>query len=90
MLYDKSKNWLYLIEAVTAHGAIDQKRVNQLEEMLKDCPADNIYITAFQDRTTFRKYIADIAWKTEVWISDEPDHMIHFNGDKFMGPYLGN
>lgn len=90
VLYDKSKNWLYLIEAVTTHGAIDQKRVNQLEEMLKDCPADNIYITAFQDRTTFRKYIADIAWETEVWISDEPDHMIHFNGDKFMGPYLGN
>lgn len=88
LLYDESKNWLYLIEAVTTHGAIDQKRVNQLEEMFKDCPADSIYITAFQDRATFRKYIADIAWETEVWISEEPDHMIHFNGDKFMGPYL--
>jgi len=90
LLYDESKNWLYLIEAVTTHGAIDQKRVNQLEEMFKDCPTDNIYITAFQDRATFRKYIADIAWETEVWISEEPDHMIHFNGDKFMGPYLEN
>ena len=90
LLYDESKNWLYLIEAVTTHGAIDQKRVNQLEEMFEDCPADNIYITAFPDRATFRKYIADIAWETEVWISEEPDHMIHFNGDKFMGPYLEN
>jgi len=88
LLYDESKNWLYLIEAVTTHGAIDQKRVNQLEDMFVDCPADSIYITAFLDRATFRKYIADIAWETEVWISEEPDHMIHFNGDKFMGPYL--
>jgi type II restriction enzyme len=87
LLYDEKKNWLFLIEAVTTHGAIDQKRVNQLEEMLSKCHADNIYITAFQDRATFRKYIADIAWETEVWISEEPDHMIHFNGDKFMGPY---
>ena len=90
LLYDENKNWLYLIEAVTTHGAIDQKRVNQLEEMFVDCPADSIYITAFPDRATFRKYIADIAWETEVWISEEPDHMIHFNGDKFMGPYLEN
>ncbi|MBR6673843.1 MAG: hypothetical protein IKL39_03865, partial [Mailhella sp.] len=25
-------------------------------------------------------------WDTEVWISGMPDHMIHFNGDKFLGP----
>lgn len=87
LLYDERKNWLYLIEAVTTHGAIDQKRVNELEKMFARCPADKIYITAFPDRKTFRKYIADIAWETEVWISEEPDHMIHFNGDKFMGPY---
>jgi len=90
LLYDEKKNWLYLIEAVTSHGAIDQKRVNELEKMFDRCPADKIYITTFPDRKTFRKYIADIAWETEVWISEEPDHMIHFNGDKFMGPYLKN
>ncbi|MBD3842525.1 MAG: restriction endonuclease [Campylobacterales bacterium] len=87
VLYDPKKNWIYLIEAVTTHGPIDQKRVNDLELMFKDCPADKIYITAFPDRATFRKYVADIAWETEVWISEDPDHMIHFNGDKFMGPY---
>jgi type II restriction enzyme len=87
VLYDPKKNWIYLIEAVTTHGPIDQKRVNDLELMFKDCSADKIYITAFPDRQTFRKYVADIAWETEVWISKDPDHMIHFNGDKFMGPY---
>ncbi len=87
VLYDSKKNWIYLIEAVTTHGPIDQKRVNDLEVMFQNCPADKIYITAFPDRATFRRYVADIAWETEVWISEEPDHMIHFNGDKFMGPY---
>ena len=89
VLYDPEKNWLYLIEAVTTHGPIDQKRINDLELMFKNCPADKIYITAFPNRQTFRKYVADIAWETEVWISEDPDHMIHFNGDKFMGPYKG-
>ena len=23
----------------------------------------------------------------EVWIADNPDHLIHFDGDKFLGPY---
>ena len=31
--------------------------------------------------------INHIAWETEVWIVENPDHMIHYNGDKFMGPY---
>ena len=26
-----------------------------------------------------------IAWETEVWIAEIPDHLIHFNGDKFLG-----
>lgn len=87
VLYDETKNWLYLIEAVTTHGPIDQKRIIDLEKMFENCSAGNVYVTAFPDRPTFRKYIAEIAWETEVWISSEPDHMIHFNGDRFMGPH---
>ena len=87
VLYDKTKNWIYLIEAVTTHGPIDQKRINDLETMFANCPAEKVYVTAFPDRKTFRQYIAEIAWETEVWISSDPDHMVHFNGDKFMGPY---
>ena len=90
VLYDAEKNWLYLVEAVTTHGPIDQKRINDLEIMFQDCPAYKIYVTAFPDRATFRKYAVDIAWETEVWLSVDPDHMIHFNGDKFMGPYPSN
>ncbi len=87
VLYDPPKNWLYFIEAVTTHGPVDQKRIIDLEVMFKDCPAYKIYVTAFPNRSTFRSYVAEIAWETEVWIASDPDHMIHFNGDKFLGPY---
>ena len=51
--------------------------------MLAGCPAERVYVTAFLAKADFRKYAADIAWETEVWIAETPDHMIHFNGPKF-------
>ncbi|MFT4668096.1 MAG: hypothetical protein ACI9XB_005075 [Gammaproteobacteria bacterium] len=85
--YSKDKNWLYLIEAVHSSGAISELRLLQLKKLTQKCTADIIYVTAFLDRSTFRKFIADIAWETEVWIADNPEHLVHFNGDKFLGPY---
>lgn len=85
--YDPARNWLYLIEAVTSHGPISPKRWIELEEMFSGCTAGLVYVTAFPDRKTFRQHSADISWETEVWISEDPDHMIHFNGDRFLGPH---
>lgn len=86
VLYDKKKKWLFLIEAVTSHGPVSPKRIVELELMLKNCNAGKIYVTAFPDFKEFKRHTSDIAWETEVWIVSFPDHMIHFNGDKFMGP----
>lgn len=86
IIYDEGKNWLFLIEAVTSHGPVSPKRVVELEEFLKDCRAGKIYVTAFPDFAEFKKHSKDIAWETEVWLADAPEHMIHFNGDRFMGP----
>lgn len=85
--YSGEKNWLYLIEAVHSSGAISELRLLQLRRLTKNCTAEIIYVTVFLDRATFRKFIADIAWETEVWIAEAPDHLIHFDGDKFLGPY---
>jgi type II restriction enzyme len=87
--YSKSKNWLYLIEAVYSSGPMSEERVLELRKKLRDCPADLIFVTAFISKNDFRKYILDIAWETEVWTADNPDHLVHFNGDKFLGPYKG-
>ena len=87
ILYDREKNWLFLIEAVTSHGPVNPKRHTEIEAMLSNCIAERIYVTAFLDRGAFRKYAADIAWETEVWIAQSPGHMIHFNGPRFLGPF---
>jgi len=87
LLYNSEKNWLFLIEAVSSGGPMSQKRINELNHLLEGCKAERVFVTAFSDRTEFRRHITDIAWETEVWIADDPDHLIHFNGDKFLGPY---
>lgn len=86
ILYDRKKDWLYLIEAVTSVGPMSPQRIIDLEKMLSECKSGKIYVTSFPNRSVFRSHMADIAWETEVWIADNPTHMIHFNGDRFMGP----
>ena len=58
----------------------------ELEKVFANAKMGKIFVTAFPDKTTFKKYITEVAWETEVWIADNPTHMIHFNGDRFMGP----
>lgn len=84
VFYDRTKHVLFLIEAVTSHGPMSPKRIHELKELLYDCGIKQIYITAFPTKKEFRKKFGDIAWETEVWIADEPDHMIHLNGPKFL------
>ncbi len=87
--YNATKNWLYLIEAVHSSGSISEVRMLELKRLTAACTADIIFVTAFLTKTEFRKWAAEIAWETEVWIAENPDHLIHFNGDKFLGPYKG-
>lgn len=87
VVYDEKRNWLFLIEAVTSHGPVSELRWSHLQDMLSNCNAGPVYVSAFPDRKEFRKHVADIAWESEVWIADNPAHMIHFNGDRFLGPH---
>ena len=86
VLYSEEKNWLYFIESVTSVEPMKPKRIKEIEEMTISVTAGKIYVTAFLDFKTFKKFSETLAWETEVWIADMPDHMIHLNGDKFLGP----
>lgn len=87
VIFDKERNWLVLAEAASSHGPVDSKRYVELAELFKDATPGLVYVSAFPDRATMRKYLAEIAWETEVWVVTDPEHMIHFNGSKFLGPY---
>lgn len=86
ILYQKDKKWVYFVEAVTSVGPISPKRIVEINEMTSECKLGKIYVTAFIDMKTFKRFAEDLAWETEVWLSEMPDHMIHLNGDKFVGP----
>ena len=86
VLYDEERKWLFLIEAVTSHGPVSPSRIIDFENMLSMCPAYAIYVSAFPDFSEFRRHMSNIAWETEVWLCDAPDHMIHYDGDMFLGP----
>lgn len=86
VLYREDKDWLYFIESVTSVGPMDDKRIVELLELTKNVKSGKIFVTAFLDFKTFKKFSESLAWDTEVWIADMPEHMIHLNGDRFLGP----
>ena len=82
--YCQEKNLLFLIEAVHSAGPMSEIRVRKLKKQLEKCTAFPIFVTTFLNKKEFRKWVTEIDWETEVWIADNPEHMIHFNGYKFL------
>lgn len=86
VLFSQDKNWIYFVEAVTSVGPMTPKRILELRELTKNVSAGKIFVTAFWNFAMYKKFADCLAWETEVWIANMPDHMIHLNGDKFIGP----
>ena len=89
VIHHVERDWLILIEAVTSHGPVNVLRHNQLKDLFADSTAGLVFVTSFLDRAAMREYLPEIAWETEVWVADAPGHLIHFNGERFLGPYEG-
>lgn len=87
LIHYRERNWLILVEAVTSHGPVNMLRHTQLKDLFAGSKAGLVFVTAFLDRQAMREYLPDIAWETEVWVADAPSHLIHFNGERFLGPY---
>lgn len=87
VVHDPKRNWLLLIEAVTSAGPVDGKRRNELKELFAGCKAGLVFVTTFADRASYLRFGTQIGWETEVWLADAPEHLIHFNGERFLGPY---
>ena len=86
VLYREDKDWIYFVESVTSVGPMDPKRILEITEMTQGVTVGKIFVTAFLDFKTYKKFSDELAWETEVWIAEMPEHMIHLNGDKFLGP----
>ncbi len=88
VVIDESNGWIFLIEAYHSTGEWTEFRLLKIKRKLEHLKDRLIFVTAVSDKETFRKLAPSIAWETEVWISSIPEHMIHFNGHKFLGPYI--
>lgn len=88
VLHYPARNWLLLVESVTSHGPVDGKRHDELARLFAGSSAGLVFVTAFPSRAVMSRYLGEIAWETEVWVADAPSHLIHFNGERFLGPYL--
>jgi hypothetical protein len=88
VLYCPERTWLLLVESVTSHGPVDGKRHEELARLFSGSKAGLVYVTAFPSRAAMTRYLGEIAWETEVWVADAPSHLIHFNGARFLGPYV--
>ena len=87
LAYDEEQKWLFVIEAVHSSNPIDQLRHLALRRLTEHATVGCIFVSAFMDMTAFARFSKTISWETEVWIVDQPDHMIHFDGGQFLGPY---
>ena len=87
IFYLPEKRWLVLVESVTSHGPVDSKRHIELSNLFRSSKLGKVFVTAFPDKQLMAKYLSEIAWETEVWVADNSTHMIHFNGERFLGPH---
>lgn len=87
VLYDARREWLVIVEAVSSDGPIDPKRRTDLKALFAGFERGLVFVTAFADRASARPFLSRLAWETEVWFASHPEHMMHLNGERFLGPY---
>lgn len=84
VIHLSDRNWLVLMEAASSHGPVDGKRHGELKELFKGATAGLVFVSCLPSRADLRKYLKDIAWETGVWCAENPTHLIHFNGERFL------
>ena len=87
IVYLPKRDWLVLMEAASSHGPVDAKRHAELNKLFAGAKPGLVFVSCFPDREVMRSYLAEIAWETDVWCADNPSHLIHFNGERFLGPH---
>ena len=87
VLHDEVREWLFLMEAVKSKGPFDDERHRTLRELFATPVAGLVFVNCFENREAMRQWLPELAWETEAWVADDPDHLIHLNGSRFLGPY---
>lgn len=87
IFFDSARNWLLIVDFATHRGLIDEARRDKLDEIFCSVKPERVYITVYPDRASMSTFSGFPAWDSHAWFVHEPEHMIHFNGSRFLGPY---
>lgn len=78
------------VERIAALGCLDARTQSDLGQFFTLAAAAQLIASRpslpSTDRAEFRKYVDKTAWESEVWCADHLTHMIHYNGERFLGP----
>ncbi len=87
ILYDEKHKRILFIEAYSSTGEFNIDRVNFIKKLCnpKEADMEVAFITAFSNTKKMLQVYSRIAWDTEIWVAEDPTHMTHKNGDKFIG-----
>lgn len=87
--YDSVNKRILFIEAFHSTGPFTIDRVNTIRNLCKCDPGtEAAFVTAFDTTSKMLKNYKNVAWETDIWTAEEPTHLLHKNGDKFMGHLL--
>lgn len=75
---------LFIIECVYSSGPVSASKKLRYETLVTGISLPVVFVTTFLTQTKFRSLVPDIAWESEVWIAEHPDHLVHFNGERFL------
>lgn len=87
IIHDRKRSWLVLVDACVDSPPIETERRLELIRGFRNPAAGLVFVSAFETRRSMQGFLGSISWESEVWIAEAPDHLIHFNGERFLGPY---
>ncbi len=76
VLYQPERNRLYLVYAINRFGPLYKQRKDETEKLLKQCSADRAYVSVVYNRSDYGHYAPFIAWGSQVWMVQIPDHVV--------------
>ena len=86
ILNDHDRHRRIAIDVYSLIGQFCAQRHTILEHLLREDEFELILVNAIAKRQEFVDF-AEIPWSTIVWFANEPNHFIHFNGQRLLGPY---
>src|SRR6266516_4453739 len=81
VIYDRARRWLVLVDVAALRGQMTAQRCEALKQLFGGNGKRLVFVNAFASRRELQELLLEFPWWTSSWFADEPQHMIHFDGE---------